>query len=79
MSLEWAARPEGPWTFIGEAQLANTGRYVWQIAENTPPKVFLRLSVRDTAGNTAIAQTPQPIMIDMTRPDVGNVIVMPSR
>jgi hypothetical protein len=75
ISIEWSARPDGPWTFIGDAQLANTGRYLWQIAENTPAKVYLKLSVRDTAGNTAVALTPQPVLIDLTRPDVTGVRV----
>jgi hypothetical protein len=43
------------------------------VPEDTPPKVYLRLSVRDTAGNVAVAQTPQPVLIDLTEPEVGNV------
>jgi hypothetical protein len=76
VSLEWSARPEGPWTFIGEAQLANTGRYLWHVQENTPAKVYLRLSVRDSAGNTAVAQTSQPVPIDLTPPSIDEVTVV---
>src|SRR5262249_231133 len=80
ISTEWSARPDGPWTFIGDAQLANTGRYLWQVPENAPAKVYLKLSVRDTAGNTAVAQTPQPVIIDVTPPDYDpqSIKVMPS-
>jgi hypothetical protein len=70
ISLEWAAAANGPWTFIGDPQLPNTGRYSWQVPENIPAKVFLRLSVRDTAGNNAIAQTDQPQLIDLTVPEI---------
>jgi hypothetical protein len=78
ISIEWSAGRDGPWTFIGEAQLANTGRYLWQVPPNAPAKVYLKLSVRDTAGNTAIAQTPQPVIIDVTPPELGNnFTVMP--
>ncbi len=76
VSLEWAANPAGPWTFIGEAQMPNTGRYTWTVPENTPAKVYLKLTVSDTAGNTAVAQTPQPVLIDLTKPEVEGVQVM---
>jgi hypothetical protein len=70
ISLEWAATASGPWTFIGDPQLPNTGRYSWQVPENIPAKVFLRLSVRDSAGNNAVAMTDQPVLIDLKVPDV---------
>jgi hypothetical protein len=88
ISIEWAERPDGPWSFIGDldrpptgspdldrVELTNSGRFVWQIAEKTPPKVYLRLSVRDTAGNVAVAVTPQPVLIDLMTPEVGSVRV----
>jgi hypothetical protein len=75
ISLEWSPRPDGPWTFIGDAKLANSGRFLWQVPEDTPPKVYLRLSVRDMAGNVGIAATPQPVLIDLTTPEVGSVRV----
>lgn len=78
VSIEWAAQPQGPWLFIGEQQLPNTGNYLWQIGENTPPRVYLKLTVRDTAGNSATAVTPTPVMIDLTPPEVNRVIVMPN-
>jgi hypothetical protein len=75
VSLEWAASPQGPWSFIGDPQLPNTGRYSWQVPDNTPAKVYLRLSVRDSAGNNAIAQTDQPVIIDVIIPEAGDVKV----
>ncbi len=75
ISLEWSASPDGPWTFIGDPQLPNTGAYPWQPPDNIPPKVYLRLSVRDKAGNNAIAQTPQPVLIDLVVPEAGAVTV----
>jgi hypothetical protein len=76
VSLEWAPAATGPWSFIGEPQLPNSGRYQWQVPANVPPKVYLRLSVRDQAGNNAIAQTDQPVLIDLQEPElVGDVKV----
>lgn len=79
VSLEWSANPNGPWDFIGEPQLPNTGRYTWVVPDRTPPKVYLKLTVRDTAGNAAVAQTPEPQLIDLSVPEVGGVIVVNTR
>lgn len=81
VSIEWSAGRDGPWTFIGEAQLANTGRYLWQVPPNAPAKVYLKLSVRDTAGNTAVALTPEAVIIDVTPPEFepGSVRVLPGQ
>ena len=37
--------------------LPKTGKYIWAITEKVPPKVYLKLTVRDIAGNVAVAQT----------------------
>lgn len=79
ITLEWAASAGGPWEPIGDAQLPNTGKYVWQVPQDRlPPKVFLRLTVRDRAGNSSVAQTPQPIPLDTTPPVLGAVRVLPA-
>jgi hypothetical protein len=72
ISMEWAPNPAGPWTFIGDSQLPNTGRYIWSVPGNMPPQVYLRLTVRDTAGNAAVAKTGQPVLIDLSVPEAGN-------
>jgi hypothetical protein len=87
--LEWSERKEGPWTPVSPEPLSNnlpeqagagpektntpTGSYSWQIPDRMPPRVFLRLSVRDTAGNPAVAETREPVTIDLARPDVSSV------
>jgi hypothetical protein len=73
ISLEWAEHKDGPWEVIGEREMANTGRYTWQVPDKMPPRVYLKLIVRDTAGNVAVAQTDQPILIDLSVPQVQNV------
>jgi len=76
ISLEWARGATGPWEFIGDPQLPNTGRYTWKVPPNIPPKVFLKLTVRDKAGNVAVAQTGDAVVIDMSVPEVtGSVTV----
>lgn len=79
ITLEWSASGSGPWEPIGEAQLPNTGRFVWQVpSDRLPPKVYLKLTVRDRAGNSSVAQTPQPIPLDTTPPRLrpGSVRVL---
>ena len=88
IALEWAAQPDGPWNVIGAAELPNTGAadpmYAgtpepptglvrWKPPANVPPSVYLRLTVRDTAGNKAVAQTPKPELIDLSVPEVSNI------
>lgn len=75
VSLEWAPNPAGPWTFIGDSQLPNTGRYIWTVPGNMPPQVYLRLTVRDTAGNAAVAKTDRAVLIDLSVPEAQNFTV----
>ena len=58
---------------IGPGELHNTGRYAWQPAPDVPPNVYLRLTVRDTAGNKAVAQTADAELIDLSVPEVTNI------
>jgi hypothetical protein len=73
VSLEWAERPDGPWNFIGSAELPNSGKFSWPVPANVPPKVYLKLTARDTAGNSAVAQTGEPVLVDLTMPEVEAV------
>ncbi len=75
ITLEWSAQPgpDGPWNLIGAAELPNTGSVRWKPPANVPPSVYLRLTVRDTAGNKAVAQTPKPELIDLSVPEVTNI------
>jgi hypothetical protein len=69
-SLEWAARPEGPWAQIGVAQLPHTGSYSWDVPPGVPPEVYVRLSVRDAAGNVTVTRTEVPVPTDFCEPEV---------
>ena len=70
ITLQWAERAGGPWETIGAAELPNTGKFTWKLTSQVPPRVYLRLVVRDTAGNIAEAVTPQPILVDLSEPEV---------
>ena len=71
-SVTISVRPEGPntqWQPIGPA-VDNTGRYIWTLPTNAPPKFHVKIDVADEAGNVGSAETPenQAVVIDRSRP-----------
>jgi hypothetical protein len=71
VSLEWAKGPEGPWREI-KSGLPADGSYSWKVTPDIPVWVYLRLRVRDAAGNEAVAVTADRQLTDLTRP-VGHL------
>ena len=74
IELSWSASAQGPWQVIG-TELPNTGRHSWRVPENLPSRAYLRLSVRDRAGNSSVAQTHEDVVIDLKVPQVRGVEV----
>jgi hypothetical protein len=68
ITLQWSEQEKGPWQTI-EAGLPNSGRYTWQLPASLPDSVYLRLIVRDAAGNESIAQTAKPQIVDLSDPE----------
>jgi hypothetical protein len=60
-------RPDGSFTPI-VAGLPNTGQYLWEFDPRSPRQIYLRLEVRDEAGNVAIDQLTEPIRIEGLQP-----------
>jgi len=83
VSIRWEARDEmpdarpvalfygeqaaGPWTPIA-TELENSGSYVWRIDSQVPDQVYLRLEVRDAAGNMAEFIPADPVNLERQRP-----------
>lgn len=67
VSLFYGEALDGSWTPIVSG-IDNTGRYVWQLENNLPTKVFIRLEVRDQAGNVQVATSDGPVSLDQMRP-----------
>jgi hypothetical protein len=67
VTLAFSQNPGGPWTTIATG-LENTGRYTWTIDSRVPPLIYLRLEVRDEAGNLSIDDRKAPIALDQVRP-----------
>jgi hypothetical protein len=50
IALLYSSRPVGPWSAIATS-LENTGEYAWRVERHVPERCYLRLEVRDKAGN----------------------------
>lgn len=68
ITLQWAERADGAWQTIG-TELPNSGRHSWQLPQRIPGEVYLRLIARDAAGNSSVAQTPKPVLVDLSVPE----------
>ena len=69
IGLYYSSSPNGPWTTIA-ASLQNRGEFAWRLPRHVPADFYLRLEVRDTAGNVTNVQTPEPIRLRNQRPTV---------
>jgi hypothetical protein len=67
VTLSFAVDQAGPWSSIASG-LDNTGRYDWRVDSRVPGKVYLRVEVRDEAGNVAQAVSAEPISLEYLRP-----------
>ena len=67
VTLSIGDRPDGRFTPIATG-LPNTGEYFWEYDPRSPRQIFLRLEVRDDAGNVAIDQLTEPIKVEGLEP-----------
>jgi hypothetical protein len=67
--LEWSERKGGPWSRISDGDLANTGYFTWKLPAQIPGKVYLKMTISDLAGNAGVAETPEPVTIDLSEPE----------
>lgn len=68
--LFYAPSREGPWTSMAR-NLKNSGEHRWQPPAEAGAHAFIRLIVRDKAGNIGLSETTQPVPLDdLSRPRV---------
>ncbi len=63
ITLSFAEQSEGPWTPIA-AGVENSGSYEWQPPATAPHRLYLKVEAVDMPGNTASAQTANPLRLD---------------
>jgi hypothetical protein len=60
VTLLYGDTAQGPWRVIADG-LQPQGQYDWRVAANVPPEIYLRLEVRDQAGNITSDTLRDPI------------------
>ncbi|MBL9123412.1 MAG: hypothetical protein JNG90_07245 [Planctomycetaceae bacterium] len=78
VSLAFRDARGGEWATFASG-LQNTGRHLWQIDRRVPEQIYLRVEVRDAAGNVAVADSFEPISLDRVRPQGRIRDVRPAR
>ena len=69
ITLEWAAERDGNWNLIRN-NLPNSGSMSWKLPDSgLPPRVYLRLTAIDAAGNTGVAVTQESVCLDLKEPE----------
>ncbi|MBW3599974.1 MAG: Ig-like domain repeat protein [Planctomycetes bacterium] len=67
VTLLFSESPDGPWTIVATG-LPNSGAYNWAVDPRTPRRIYLRLEVRDEAGNVGTYQLREPINLEGLQP-----------
>jgi len=81
IAIEYAEDPRGTWKSVSgdAAKLENTGTYSWQPPLTlATPKVYLRFTAWDLAGNKSEVVTPNPILVDLQKPKARIQGIAPS-
>ncbi len=68
ITLSYSAALQGPWTPIATG-LENSGSYRWRLDSRVPDPVYVRLEMRDAAGNVGSFETADPVSLDRHRPE----------
>ena len=67
VALFYSGSPQGPWEPISGWQ-EDRGSHVWNVGSGLPPRIYIRLTARDEAGNTTSVETRKPVLVDLSRP-----------
>ncbi|MEZ6067774.1 MAG: hypothetical protein R3B90_19150 [Planctomycetaceae bacterium] len=57
----------GPWEPI-TGWMENSGQFVWSVSPQAPRSVYIKLEVRDAAGNVNSTVADRPLLLDSSRP-----------
>lgn len=76
ITLLFSDKPAGPWTTI-RSGLPNTGQLYWPVEPRIPDRIYLRMEVRDQAGNTTSHQFADPIALTGLFPKARIRAVLP--
>lgn len=66
----YAAQQDGPWTPIGTENLDATGTFIWTLDPSIPARFYLRMEMRDRAGNIGRCDYSEQLIADRVQPSV---------
>lgn len=67
VALSYRTRTDGPWKIIAR-NLKNDGSYSWVFPHDMGSKFYFKVEAADQAGNTAFAESHNPVLLDLTEP-----------
>lgn len=67
VNLYYRSRGDGAWQAIARG-VKNDGVYRWAFPRDVTAQFFVKVEITDLAGNTARAETPNPVVLDMSEP-----------
>ncbi len=68
VDLFYSKDRQGPWQVLAKG-LRNTGQYRWTPNAEVGPQAYVKLVVKDLAGNQSTSETLQPVLLDdLSRP-----------
>lgn len=67
VTLHHANNPEGPWTRFAEAN-SQADFFRWTIPSHLPSRIYIRVEATDLAGNVTLAELPEPVVVDLSKP-----------
>lgn len=74
VSIYYAPSRNGPWEAVA-GWSEDHGSYEWTVMPGSPSQFYVRVIARDSAGNTSKADSTQPILVDLVRPNARIVDV----
>ena len=75
ISIRADGSTDGRWTPITPAPIDNSGQFTWTVPAGCPPKIHVRVDVRDALGNIGSAETAEgnAVLVDRSKPK-GRII-----
>jgi hypothetical protein len=67
ISLFYRTKSDGPWQVVARG-LKNDGSYRWSFPHNVGSQFFFKVEAADQAGNIGMAESANPVVLDMTEP-----------
>jgi len=72
LRLSYADRPTGPWMPLGAPAIVGPSRGQWQIDFRLPPDIYLKLEMKDRAGNVGEIIHSHPVRT-VPKPPAGRI------